>query len=89
VTAQGDRDLTVAAFLDLTLGQWESWATALTNDQVAQLEADGLDWYVADVIAALRDQAAGEDDDARARYLRVMASLADETMARFVREVSA
>ena len=87
MSGQAVRDRLVPAFLDVTLEQWLGFARGLSVDELAALERDGWDVYVAQVIEAL-DGVAEHDSTARGDYLQVMAQLADDTMRELVRRVT-
>jgi hypothetical protein len=87
VSGQAVRDRLVPAFLDVTLEQWLGFARSLSAADLAALERDGWDVYVARVIESL-EGVAGHDSSARGDYLQVMAQLADDTMRELVRRVT-
>ena len=87
MSGQAVRDRLVPAFLDVSLAQWLGFARSLTAAELAALERDGWDVYVARIIEAL-DGTAEHDPTARGDYLQVMAQLADDTMRELVRRVT-
>ena len=87
MSGQAVRDRLVPAFLDVSLEQWLGYARGLSVADLAALERDGWDVFVARIIEALEGTAA-HDPVARGDYLQVMAQLADDTMRELVRRVT-
>lgn len=82
MTAQHDREVNVAAFLDLTLGEWEAWLTRPEDDPTGSYAETptAVEVLVANVIEALQ---------ARRADVLAIAQMADETLAWFVTNVPA
>lgn len=76
MATQYERELLVASFLDITVGQW----TEAIRDKIEELEASDLGQFVAQAYGDLTDP----ESDGRL-YVQTIAQLSDDSLHTLVR----
>lgn len=83
---QHEREILVGAFLDMTLGQWETWLSSLSDEAIDSMDHER---HVVSVVTSLREKHSGDAVPMLGQqYIQAMAMLSDDNLRQLVVNVS-